>query len=152
PDLAQRPPTDLTIMRSHGHWLLGFTSLVDNLGPGVLWIHAARPAGSPLMDAVQRIALAGGGVRTVPGVGFLRDTNAPPHFHGPLLGSDRFPLHRASDFRLVVRDHKSGFCLADHYGIAPGMRPAPARFTSLCGQFQPQLRRLDEGTSVGWTD
>jgi hypothetical protein len=152
PDLQQRPPSGLAISGSHGHWVLGFTSLVDNLGPGMLWIHAVRPQGSPLMRVTQRVQLAGGAERLVQGTGFLRYTVAPPHYHWHLLGYDRYELRTAGDFRLVVRDRKSGFCLADHYGIAPGVRHGPPRFLSSCGQFEPFLRSVDEGTSVGYTD
>ena len=30
--------------RGRGHWLLGFTSMVDNRGPGILWIRGTRAA------------------------------------------------------------------------------------------------------------
>ncbi len=152
PDLVQRPPSGLTITQQGGHFLLGFTSLVDNRGPGPLWIHGSRPKGVPRMTAVQRIELAGGGVRTVAGVGFLHYTVAPPHYHWHLLHYDRYELRSFSDFDVVVRDHKSGFCLADHYGITPGMTPGPPRFLGTCGQFEPWLRSVDEGTSVAYTD
>jgi hypothetical protein len=154
PDLKQRPPSGLVVTVSpHGHFLLGFTSLVDNRGPGVLWIKASRPPGAPTMEASQRVVLRPHGLRLVRGTGlFLRYTVAPPHYHWHLLGYVRFELRRASDFRLIVRDHKSGFCLADHYGIAPGIHHGPPRFLGSCGQFQPRLRSVEEGTSVGYTD
>ena len=45
PDFDQRAPTGLTIAGGPGRWLLGFTSLVDNigLGPSVL-VGVAQPA------------------------------------------------------------------------------------------------------------
>src|SRR5213075_261400 len=46
PNLVQRPPSGLVIEHTRrDHWLLGFTSMVDNRGPGILWIHASRPRG-----------------------------------------------------------------------------------------------------------
>jgi len=153
PDLVQRPPSGLVVTRSPtGRWLLGFASLVDNRGPGVLWIRARRPRGSSVMDASQLLQLAGGGVRIVPGAGQLHYTVAPPHFHWHLLHFVRFELRRTRDFKLLVRDRKSGFCLADHYGIAPGMRHGPPRFLGNCEQFHPEARSTEEGTSVGYTD
>jgi hypothetical protein len=152
PDLVQRPPSGLVVTRQHGRWELGFTSLVDNRGPGILWIHGSRPAGSPLMDVIQSVALAGGGVRYVGGAGFLHYTVAPPHYHWHLLGYDRYTLERAADSEVVMRDRKSGFCLADHYGIALGVPHGPPRFLSNCAQFHPKARSVDEGTSIGYTD
>jgi WD40 repeat protein len=152
PDLVQRPPSGLVVSRVGGRWQLGFTSLVDNRGPGILWIHGSRPAGSPLMDVIQAVQLAGGEVRWVGGAGFLRYTNSAPHHHWHLVGYDRYTLRRASDSSVVVRDHKSGFCLADHYGIAHGIGHGPPRFLSSCAQYQPLARSVDEGTSIGYTD
>jgi hypothetical protein len=105
------------------------------------------------MDAKQLLVLRPDSLRVVDGTGlFLRYTVAPPHYHWHLLGYVRFELRRASDFSLIVRDHKSGFCLADHYGIAPGIHHGPPRFLGSCGQFEPRLRSVEEGTSVGYTD
>jgi Lysyl oxidase/WD40-like Beta Propeller Repeat len=152
PNLVQRPPSGLVVTRSGRRWLLGFASLVDNRGPGILWIRAHRPPGSRVMDAVQDVQIAGGGVRVVPRAGELFYTVAPPHYHWHLLHFVRFELRRASDFALLVRDRKSGFCLADHYGIAPGMRHGAPRFVGNCAQFDPRARGVQEGTSVGYTD
>jgi hypothetical protein len=152
PDLVQRPPSGLVVSSVRGRWQLGFTSLVDNRGPGILWIHGSRPAGSPLMDVIQAVQLAGGAIRYVGGAGFLHFTNAPPHHHWHLVGYDRYTLRRVSDWSVVVRDHKSGFCLADHYGIARGIGHGPPRFLSSCAQYNPLARSVEEGTSVGYTD
>jgi hypothetical protein len=123
---------------ANGHWLLGFTSMVDNRGPGALWITAHRSGRSAVMHVRQRIHLADGGVRTLPASGELRYTNAPPHHHWHYLGFDRYELRRARTFALVVRDRKSGFCIADHYGLAPGMRHGPSHLLGSCTQFEPR--------------
>jgi len=135
-----------------GRWRLGFTSLVDNRGPGPLWIQGKRPPGSRLMNVTQLVTLAGGGVRKLSGAGHLHFTVAPPHYHWHLLGFDRYELRRASDFAIVVRDRKSGFCLADHYGIAIGLPHGPPRFLGNCEQFHPRATFVQEGSSPGYTD
>jgi hypothetical protein len=53
---------------------------------------------------------------------------------------------------LLVRDRKSGFCIADHWGIAQGIRHGPPHFLGDCDQFQPKARFVEEGSSVGYTD
>jgi Tol biopolymer transport system component len=152
PNLRQRPPSGLTMMRAHGRWLLGFTSLVDNVGPGVLWLRGIRPAGSRTMNVTQLVELTGGGARAVAGAGRLQFTVAPPHYHWHLYGFERYELRRAGNFSLVVRDRKSGFCIADHWGIAPGVSHGPPRFLGNCRQFDRKARTVVEGSSVGYTD
>lgn len=153
PNLVQRPPSGLVLMRSPaGRWLLGFTSMVDNRGPGVLWITGHRIGRATVMQVEQRVRLAGGGIRTLPSSGELHYTNAPPHFHWHYLGFDHYELRSARTFTLVVRDRKSGFCLADHWGIALGMHHGAPRFLGDCAQFQPKARYVEEGSSVGYTD
>jgi len=153
PNLVQRPPSGLVIMRAtRGHWLLGFTSMVDNRGPGALWITAHRIGAAAVMQVQQRVHLRGGGVRTLPASGELHYTNAPPHYHWHFLGFDHYELRSARTFNLLVRDRKSGFCIADHYGLAPGIHHGPAHFLGSCAQFQPQARFVEEGSSVGYTD
>ena len=153
PNLVQRPPSGLVLMRSAGgRWLLGFTSMVDNRGPGALWITGHRVGRASVMQVEQRVHLAGGGIRTLPSSGELHYTDAPPHFHWHYLGFDHYELRSAKTFALLVRDRKSGFCLADHYGIALGMRHAAPHFLGNCAQFQPKARYVEEGSSVGYTD
>ena len=153
PNLVQRPPTELVVTRSaRGHWLLGFTSMVDNRGPGIFWIRANRPRGSKVMLVRQLVRLASGGVRVQPHSGELHYVVAPPHYHWHFLGFDRYELRRAGDFALLVRDHKSGFCIADHWGTAIGVAHGPPRFLGDCDQFHPEARAVEEGSSVGYTD
>jgi hypothetical protein len=65
---------------------------------------------------------------------------------------DSFEL-RTLDGRTLVRDRKSGFCLADHWGAAPGSYPGrhPV-FLGDCEQFHPEARAVMMGTSPGYTD
>jgi len=153
PNLVQRVPSGLMVTTgAHGRWLLGFTSMVDNRGPGILWIRGNRAGGSHVMQVRQLVQLVGGGTRIFPDSGELHYTVAPPHYHWHFLGFDRYELHAAGDFRLLVRDHKSGFCIADHYGLVPGVAHGPPRFLGSCAQFDPRARFVEEGASVGYTD
>jgi Lysyl oxidase/WD40-like Beta Propeller Repeat len=153
PNLVQRPPSGLVVMRlGGGHWVLGFTSMVDNRGPGILWVRATRPPGSNVMGVHQLVQLASGAIRIDPASGGLKYVNAYPHHHWHFLGFDHYELRRAADFKLRVRDYKSGFCIADHYGTAIGVPHGPPRFLGNCAQFHPEARAVEEGASVGYTD
>jgi hypothetical protein len=107
------------------------------------------------MRASQRVRVAPRGAKTYPGIGFLHFTIAFPHMHWHLMDFQRYELRRASDHALVVRDRKSGFCLADHWahvrGVVPG-KPRKPVFKSNCGQHEPDALAISEGTSVGYTD
>jgi hypothetical protein len=152
PDFDQRAPSGLVIAGGPGRWLLGFTSLVDNLGPGSSVLVGVRPPGKPRMIGTQRVRLANGKTRTYAGVAEFRYTNSPPHHHWHLMRFDSFELRTLAG-RTLVRDRKSGFCLADHWGAAPGSYPGrhPV-FLGDCEQFHPEATGVTMGTSPGYTD
>jgi hypothetical protein len=152
PNLVQRPPSGLVVSQSRRHWQLGFTSMVDNRGPGILWIRGTRAPKAHVMDVRQLVQLSSGGTRVDPEAGELRYVVAPPHYHWHMLGFDHYELRSVGDYKLMVRDHKSGFCMADHYGLAIGVRHGSPRFLHNCEQFNPKARRVEEGSSVGYTD
>jgi hypothetical protein len=153
PNLVQRPPSQLVLSRGgNGHWLLGFTSMVDNRGPGIIWIRGTRTPGAHVMQVRQLIQLASGGVRIDPSSGELHYVVAPPHYHWHFLGFEHYELRSAGDFTLRARDHKSGFCIADHWGHAIGVPHGPPRFLGNCDQFEPKATFVEEGSSVGYTD
>ena len=153
PNLVQRPPSHLVVSRSdNGHWLLGFTSMVDNRGPGIIWIRGTRAPGVHVMQVWQLLQLASGSVRVDPSSGELHYVVAPPHYHWHFLGFEHYELRSADDFRLRAVDHKSGFCIADHWGHAIGVKPGPPRFLDNCDQFEPKATFVEEGSSVGYTD
>ena len=79
----------------------------------------------------------------------FRYTNSPPHHHWHLMRFDSFEL-RTLDGRTLVRDRKSGFCLADHWGAAPGRYPGrhPV-FLGDCDQFHPEATQRDDGHLAG---
>jgi Lysyl oxidase/WD40-like Beta Propeller Repeat len=152
PDFDQRAPTGLQIAGGPGGWRLGFTSLVDNLGPGSSVLVGVRHPGSSRMVGTQRVRLANGKTRTYRDVAEFRYTNSPPHHHWHLMRFDSFEL-RTLGGRTLVRDRKSGFCLADHWGAAPGSYPGrhPV-FLGDCEQFHPEATMVTMGTSPGYTD
>lgn len=152
PDLDQRAPTGLIAAGGAGHWVLGFTSLVDNVGLGPSMIVGVRAPGQPVMAATQHVKLSNGLWRTYANARRLRYTNAPPHHHWHLLKFDIFQL-RTLTGTVLMSDRKSGFCLADHWGAAPGIWPGrhPV-FLGDCEQYHPEATRVVEGTSLGYTD
>lgn len=160
PDLEQRPPADLSIKtvirRGRTHFLLGFDSATDNVGLGPVIISAQRPnRRANFMSGSQIVRLAGGGRRTEPRVGVLRYVYSPTHSHWHVLGFQRYELRRASDNSIVLRDRKSGFCLADHWAHAPGRHrnePRAPVFKGYCERSRPDALSVYQGTSVGYTD
>jgi hypothetical protein len=152
PDFAQRPPSGLQLEGGEGRWLLGFTSLVDNVGLGPSTFVGVRSPGQPRMTGTQRVLLANGAWRTYRDVAQFRYTNSPPHHHWHLMRFDSFQL-RTLDGTTLVSDRKSGFCLADHYGLAPGTWPnRRPRFLGSCEQYHPEATRVVMGTTPGFTD
>jgi hypothetical protein len=154
PDLDQQPPTDLDVRSDQGRHRLWFTAATDNIGLGPLIVSGLRPSGTLVMHAVQRVRLSDGRIRAYPRVGLWRYNYSPHHAHWHLLYYQRYELRRA-DGSVVVRDRKSGFCLGDRYGIAPGHvvnRVARPIFTGFCNLYAPGARTVDGGTSIGFSD
>jgi len=151
PDFEMRAPTDLTLAHARGRWFVGFTSSVDNIGLGPAEIVGTRAAQAARMRAVQRVQLGGGGSRTYADAGVLRYTKSPPHFHWHLMKFVSFEL-RSLDGRVLVSDRKQGFCLADHYGTAPGSFVRHAAYLGRCARGRPSSTYVLQGTSVGFTD
>lgn len=152
PDFDQRAPEGLRITGAPGRFLLGFTSLVDNIGIGPSVLAGARAPGQSRMNGTQRVRLANGNMRTYNDVAQFRYTNSAPHHHWHLMRFDTFEM-RTPDGLLLVRDRKSGFCLADHYGAAPGRWPGrKPHFLGNCKQFRPTAKHVLMGTTPGYTD
>src|ERR671911_549494 len=160
PDLEQRPPADLSVKTAvrggRRHFLLGFDSATDNVGLGPIVIAARRPSRrTSFMRAAQIVKLAGRRRQTVPRIGVLRYVYSSTHTHWHVMGFQRYELRRATDNAVVLRDRKSGFCLADHYAHAPGDFPNEPRgpvFKNYCEQGRPDALAVYQGTSVGYTD
>ena len=118
PDLDQRAPAGLTVQRREGRFLLGFVSATDNVGAGAVRIRGTRTRPAQTMRADQLVTRRGSGTRVVRNVGTLRYAWSPSHSHWHLLGFQRYELVEAFEGETSRRDRKSGFCLADHYGLA----------------------------------
>ena len=149
PDLDQRAPFRLTMAGTR----LGFASATDNVGEGPIWVRGSRPSRGRPMVARQLVRLSDGSVRTYDDAGRLRYTPESSHSHWHLLDFQRYEL-RTLEGDLVVRDRKSGFCLADHYGLA---RRRVAMFTGgsfygNCAASNPGALAVEQGTSIGFTD
>jgi Lysyl oxidase/WD40-like Beta Propeller Repeat len=151
PDLDQRAPSGLTVTATHGRFRLGFTSASDNLGRGRLWIRGVRASSRMSeMRADQIVQIRNGGVRVFQRIGRIRFVNDPPHHHWHLMRFQEFELRRASDFAVVERDRKTGFCLSDGHRLASArVRP---HFVAKCGQRQTGRMSVEMGTSVGYAD
>ena len=154
PDLDQQAPADLVVIARQGGFHLGFTSAVDSIGRGPLRIRGWRPSDGRTMRADQLIELRRGGTLLVRDVGTLLYETHPPHRHWHFQQFESYELRRASDHALVGRDRKSGFCLIDRYGRASVRVPhaGPPRFVSNCGAGQRDLRRVEQGSSLGYVD
>jgi hypothetical protein len=149
PDFDQRAPFRLTLAGTK----LGFASATDNVGEGPIWVRGTRSLPSVPMNAQQLVLLSDGGVRSYEDAGRLRYTPESTHTHWHLLDFQRYEL-RTAEGELLVRDRKSGFCLADHYGQA-ARRVANfsgARFLGDCAAYQPGAMSVEQGTSPGYTD
>lgn len=149
PDLDQRAPFRLTLKGTK----LGFASATDNVGEGPVWIRGRRPDPTSPMRAQQLVRMSDRSVRAYADAGRLRYTPSPTHTHWHLLGFQRYEL-RTLDGALVVRDRKSGFCLADHYGLAQRRVAAftGSRFLGNCAASKPRALAVEQGTSIGFTD
>jgi dipeptidyl aminopeptidase/acylaminoacyl peptidase len=154
PDLDQQPPTELDVRPAKRGFRLWFTSAADNVGLGPFIVNGRRRSAGRPMRANQRVRLANGDLRTYPEVGIWRYNSSPDHAHWHLLDFQRYELRRL-DGTLVVRDRKSGFCIGDRYGVAPGRiagRISRPVFRGFCNSYQPAAGQVDGGTSVGYSD
>jgi Lysyl oxidase/WD40-like Beta Propeller Repeat len=153
PDLDQQAPRDLQVSWSNGRYKLGFTSSTDNIGIGPIWIRGVRDSRRSTMEAVQLVTF-GDGVQSLPRVGTMRFTISGSHRHWHLLRFQSYELRRAGSYDLVGRDRKSGFCLLDRWGrtLKRVPRTPRASFLGNCAQGHPEARRVEHGTSIGFTD
>jgi hypothetical protein len=102
------------------------------------------------MRADQIVQIRSNGIRVYRGIGRIRFVNDPPHHHWHLMRFQEFELRRASDYAVVERDRKTGFCLRDlHRRARPRARP---HFAENCGQWRSGRMSVEMGTSVGYTD
>jgi Lysyl oxidase len=102
------------------------------------------------MRADQIVLIRVEGIRGYRGVGRIRFVTDPPHHHWHLMRFQEFELRRASDYAIVERDRKTGFCLRDRHHLASAtVRP---HFLANCGEFETGRISVEMGTSIGYTD
>jgi hypothetical protein len=106
------------------------------------------------MRTHQVVELVEGGTEIVPDVGRMHYELHQPHFHWHLQSFVTFELWRADGTGKPVRDRKTGFCLIDRWGRVVPRVPAtgPPRFVGDCGAGRPNIRSVEQGTSVGYVD
>lgn len=140
PDLRQRVPSDVRVAQVDGTWQLGFSSQVANDGPGYLKI-TGNGAGDGTMVADQIVQMSDGSQSTVPGVGPMAYVYSPGHQHWHFLDFERYEL-RSPDAPddTIVRDQKTGFCLANAFT------------DDICGRNHPEYTTVSEGLAVGGSD
>jgi hypothetical protein len=150
PDWDQHVPTDVYVSHHASRRVLAFRSEVTNVGRGPFWIQGLRAPKHTLMDATQLVRRSDGTVRRLRGGGFLRYDVYGQHHHWHLHPFERYELWRPGGAKFIARDHKQGFCLGDHFRTA---RAVAARFPPFqCGNYRPDLRSVEMGTSIGFID
>ena len=160
PDLVQRPPAKLVVVpldEDDGttHYLLAFSSRVENLGLGPMIVRGVRSSVAvPTLTATQLIRVAHGATRTRKVALEIRYVEEQTHRHFHVLHFETYQL-RDADGKLVLPDRKTGFCLTDDYrsrARAAGTVPARPVFTDECARDQPDALSVTEGIAVGWGD
>jgi hypothetical protein len=156
PDLEQLPPQAVSIVGEGGRERLVFLSAVENAGLGPLLVSGRRPTRATAeMSAAQLIRRADGSAATNPVRSRLRFVVSETHRHWHLLGFERYEL-RTLEGQAIGRDHKTGFCLGDHYDVNAQMRipgePSEAVWTQECGRGQSERLQIREGLSPGYGD
>ena len=161
PDLDVAVPsglvTDVVVTDEGRLARLAFVSLASNLGEGPLIVQGRRASAvDPELTADQVLRRANGQQVMRPEVGMLAYVEDPTHEHWHLLPFMSYELRRASDFRLVVPDEKTGFCLGDRVDAKPHRRlpgePAAPVFNTDCSAGDRSILAIEEGISVGWGD
>jgi hypothetical protein len=160
PDLVQRPPAKLVVLpldEDDGttHYLLAFSSRVENLGLGPLIVRGVRAStATPTLAATQLIQVAGGATRMRKVALQIRYVEELTHRHFHVLHFETYELRDAQG-TLVLPDHKTGFCLTDDYrsrARAAGKAAPQAVFTDPCARDDPDALSVTEGIAVGWGD
>lgn len=146
PNLVQAPPYGLRETNVDGRWHLGFASSVANLGAAPLLVRASRP--NRAARAMTAWQIVGG--RRVARAGVLRFDTDPTHAHWHLQPFEVYELRREADAGLVASARKAGFCLTDTLPAVTGA--GRAKHTALCGRDRPDLVKVGEGISPGWSD
>jgi Lysyl oxidase len=140
PDMRQSLPGDVKVSQVDGTWLLGFSSKVANDGPGYLKI-TGNGIGDGTMTADQIVQMTDGSSTTVSGIGQMAYVYSAGHQHWHLLDFERYELRDPDNpGDTIVRDQKTGFCLANAFT------------NDICGRNHPEFTTVSEVLAVGGTD
>jgi hypothetical protein len=165
PDLVQMAPSTIAVSKgSDGHYLLGFTSGVGNVGSAPFEVRGHRDAfdsgdhSQPNMTAYQ--VLPDVAEEDQPVIGEVHYEIGGDHDHWHFQPFDSYELHRVSDNALVGNDQKEGFCLIDGLQLPltfSTLGPRQPAFwlydeDTFCDKGNPDALDIDEGISVGWMD
>jgi len=169
PDLVQEPPPLDSISVSTdadtGHFVLGFTSIVGNVGAGPFEMQGDGPGDGQDMTAYQWIYQSSGPPEQGPVIGIVHyETELANHDHWHFQPFDDYQL-RSLDGSQVWSDQKEGFCLLNSLSLPPGTPlsgpPGPESQYPFypttdpryyCYRDHPEITSITEGISVGWAD
>jgi hypothetical protein len=159
PDLVQEAPQTLQTQADPsqpGHFQVGFTSIVGNVGEGALEIHGIGLGNQGDMTAYQVIHMSDGPPtedHSVP-VGVVHFETDPTHDHWHFQPFDDYEL-RSLDGSHVYSDQKEGFCLINSVQVpfsgTPGLQ-SEYPLGDFCHNHMPNETEITEGISVGWGD
>jgi hypothetical protein len=122
---------------------------VANLGSGALAIVSRRQTAKATFASVQEIRGRGESTRTVPLPLQIEYRRSGGHEHFHLLAFERYEL-RSTRGRVLLRDHKAGYCLEDRLKLVT--KAGPPRWTGSCGRGRPGALALSQGISPGYAD
>ncbi len=168
PDLVQEPPplSSIVVQRdtASGHYQLGFTSIVGNVGAGPFEMHGVLGPDAPDMTAYQVIYQSDGSTVQQPEpIGLVHyESELANHNHWHFQPFDDYQL-RSLDGSQVWSDQKEGFCLVNSLQVPFGsVLAGPAGSAGdysigtgdayFCYRDHPEATSITEGISVGWAD
>jgi hypothetical protein len=169
PDLVQEPPPLNSIVvqqdSSSGHYELGFTSIVGNVGAGRFEMQGIGPGDGQDMTAYQWIYQSSGPPQQGPVIGIVHyETELAHHNHWHFQPFDDYQL-RSLDGSRVWSDQKEGFCLVNSLSLPPSTPLAGEAGSQdeypfypesdpryYCYRDHPEVTSITEGISVGWAD
>jgi hypothetical protein len=152
PDIAPAPPNAVGMRREGGKWLLGFSTVLDNVGEGDFVLRANRRAGA--WDVEQDVFHSTSGAEVI-------QTPARLVWGGD--GHGHWHVQRVAVNRLVPLDEKGkpvagkswadskiGFCFYDGTHLSDTGPPEAVYSRFSCGEKDDTV--IGMGLSLGWAD
>jgi hypothetical protein len=171
PDLVQVTPSHVSVVaervRGRRRFHLIFRSAAENRGyegngGGSLVLRGHRASRSTATMTVDQYVdmfnPQSGSIDTqtvYANVGRMRYVRSEDHRHWHYVGFERYELRRASDYRLVAPDRKTGFCVGNRYqtrGARAALRITYRDFSDYCEPGRPGVLSVTVGLSPGWGD